>query len=187
MPGHHPSYHARSKPDHPALVIADTGEVLTYRELDAQSNRFAQLLRARGLKPGDRIGVMMRNSLLMPVVYWGATRCGVFVTMLSTHLKPEEAAYILGDSASKLLVLSASVGATPRALAGEAGGRSRALSTSSLQMTTIRSRGQPRSARRWRPCLPSRWRTRFQASTCSIPAAPPVGPRVSPCRSLPAR
>lgn len=119
MPGHHPSIHARSKPDHPALVIADTGEVLTYAELDAQSNRFAQLLRARGLKAGDRIGVMMRNSLLMPVVYWGATRCGVFVTMLSTHLKPEEAAYILDDSASKLLVLSASVGATPRALAGE--------------------------------------------------------------------
>ncbi|MFM6931951.1 MAG: AMP-binding protein [Novosphingobium sp.] len=122
MPGHHPSSHARSKPDHAALVLADTGEVLTYRELDEQSNRFAHVLRAHGLRPGDRIGVMMRNSLLMPVVYWGATRCGVFVTMLSTHLKPEEAAYILGDSASKLLVLSASVGATPRALAGEARG-----------------------------------------------------------------
>jgi fatty-acyl-CoA synthase len=122
MPGHHPSSHARTTPDHPALVLADTGEVLTYRELDEQSNRFAHVLRAHGLQPGDRIGVMMRNSLLMPVVYWGATRCGVFVTMLSTHLKPEEAAYILGDSASKLLVLSASVGATPRALAGEARG-----------------------------------------------------------------
>ncbi|MEJ6010054.1 acyl-CoA synthetase [Novosphingobium aquae] len=120
MPGHHPSSFARSKPDLPALVLADTGEVLTYRELDEQSNRFAHVLRAHGLQPGDRIGVMMRNSLLMPVVYWGATRCGVFVTMLSTHLKPEEAAYILGDSASKLLVLSASLGVTPRALAGEA-------------------------------------------------------------------
>ncbi|MFM5931785.1 MAG: AMP-binding protein [Novosphingobium sp.] len=121
MPGHHPSVHARTKPDHPALVLADSGEVLTYRALDEGSNRFAKLLRARGLKPGDRIGVMMRNSLTMPIVYWGATRCGVFVTMLSTHLKPEEAAYILGDSASRLLVLSASVGATPRALAEQRG------------------------------------------------------------------
>lgn len=119
MPGHHPSIHARTRPDHPALVIADTGETLSYRELDEGSNRFAQLLRARGLKPGDRIGVMMRNSPLLPIVYWGATRCGVFVTMLSTHLKPEEAAYILGDSSARLLVLSASVGATPRALAGQ--------------------------------------------------------------------
>lgn len=119
MPGHHPSCHARTQPDHAALVVADTGEILTYRELDERSNRFAHLLRSLGLKPGDRIGVIMRNSPEFPIVYWGATRCGVFVTLLSTHLKPAEAAYILGDSSSKLLVLSASLGETPRALAAE--------------------------------------------------------------------
>lgn len=119
MPGFHPSCHARTQPDQPALIIADTGEVLTYRQLDERSNRFAQYLRSVGLRPGDRIGVMMRNSVEFPVVYWGATRCGVFVTMLSTHLKPAEAAYILGDSGSKLLVLSASLGEVPRTLAAE--------------------------------------------------------------------
>ena len=119
MPGHHPSFHARSAPDHLALVIADTGETLTYRELDDGSNRVAQFLRAQGLKPGDRIGVMMRNSPWFAMVHWGATRCGVFVTLLSTHLKPNEAAYILGDSQSRLLVLSASLGETPRVLAAE--------------------------------------------------------------------
>lgn len=117
MPGYHPSVHARVQPDHLALVIADTGETLTYRQLDDGSNRLAQLLRSNGLKPGDRIGVMMRNSPWFSVVYWGATRCGVFVTLLSTHLKPDEAAYILNDSGSKMLVLSASLGETPRALA----------------------------------------------------------------------
>ncbi|MBW8753209.1 MAG: AMP-binding protein [Sphingomonadales bacterium] len=121
MPGFHPSCHARTQPDHPAMVIADTGEVLTYRQLDEGSNRFAQLLRSLGLKPGDRIAVMLRNSLAFPIVYWGATRCGVFVTLLSTHLKPAEAAYILGDSGSQALVLSASLGETPRALAAERG------------------------------------------------------------------
>ena len=94
MPGHHPSFHARSQPDHLALVIADTGETLTYRELDEGSNRVAQFLRSRGLKPGDRIGVMMRNSRWFAIVHWGATRCGVFPTLLSTHLKPEEASFI---------------------------------------------------------------------------------------------
>ena len=117
MPGHHPSFHARSQPDHLALVIADTGETLTYRELDEGSNRVAQFLRSRGLKPGDRIGVMMRNSRWFAIVHWGATRCGVFPTLLSTHLKPEEASFILNDSQSQLLVLSASLGETPRALA----------------------------------------------------------------------
>lgn len=119
MPGYHPSCHAVTKPDHLALVIADTGETLTYRQLDEGSNRVAQLLRSLGLKPGDRIGVMMRNSPWFPIVYWGATRCGVFVTLLSTHLKPAEAAYILDDSGSKALVLSASLGETPRALAAQ--------------------------------------------------------------------
>lgn len=119
MPGHHPSVHAAKQPDHLALVIADTGETLTYRELDDGSNRVAQLLRSSGLKPGDRIGVMMRNSPWFPIVYWGATRCGVFVTLLSTHLKPAEAAYILNDSGTKVLVLSASLGETPQVLAAE--------------------------------------------------------------------
>jgi long-chain acyl-CoA synthetase len=119
MPGYHPSVHARENPDRLALVIADTGETLTYRQLDEGSNRVAQLLRAQGLGPGDRIGVMMRNSPWFPIVYWGATRCGVFVTLLSTHLKPEEAAYIVGDSQARALVLSASLGETPRALAAD--------------------------------------------------------------------
>lgn len=117
MPGQHPSFHARTAPESIAMLVADTGEQLTYRALDEGSNRVAQWLRAQGLKPGDRIGVMMRNSASFAIVYWGATRCGMFVTLLSTHLKPEEAAYILGDSQSQLLILSASLGETPRALA----------------------------------------------------------------------
>jgi fatty-acyl-CoA synthase len=119
MSGLHPCIHAQTKPDHPALIIADTGEVLSYRALDEGSNRVAQLFRALGLKPGDRIGVMMRNGLDFAQVYWGATRSGLFVTLLSTHLKPDEARYILGDSESKVLIVSASLGETPRALAAE--------------------------------------------------------------------
>ena len=119
MPGHHPSFHARTHPDRLAMIVADTGEVLTYRQLDDGSNRVAQMLRAHGLKPGDRIAVMMRNGPDFPTVYWGATRSGLFVTLLSTHLKPAEAAYILNDCGARLLVLSASLGETPRALAAE--------------------------------------------------------------------
>lgn len=119
MPGYHPSCHARSHPEALALVVADTGETLTYRALDEGSNRVAQLLRSLGLVPGDRIAVMLRNGPDFPQVYWGATRCGCFVTLLSTHLKPEEASYIVGDSGAKVLFLSASLGETPRTLAEE--------------------------------------------------------------------
>ena len=119
MPGFHPGCHAQTQPDALALIIADTGETLTYRELDEGSNRVAQLFRSLGLKPGQRIGVMMKNSPEFALVYWGATRSGLFVTLLSTHLKPAEAAYILIDSEAQALVLTASLGETPRILAAE--------------------------------------------------------------------
>lgn len=117
MPGYHPSRHALTRPDRLAMVIADTGETLSYRELDEGSNRVAQLLRSLDLRPGDRVAVMLRNSREFPIVYWGATRCGCFVTLLSTHLKPSEASYIVGDAGAKILFLSASIGETPQALA----------------------------------------------------------------------
>jgi len=120
MPGHHPSVHARKSPEAIAMVIADTGETLTYRALDEGSNKVAHLLRSLGLVPGDRIAVMLKNVVEFPMVYWGATRCGCFVTLLSTHLKPEEASYIAGDSGARVLFLSAAIGETPRALAADA-------------------------------------------------------------------
>ena len=116
MPGHHPSAHARTRPDHPALVIADTGEVLTYRALDQGSNRVAHLLRVLGLEPGDHVALMLRNGPDFACAYWGATRSGLMVTLLSTHLKPDEARYILGDCRAKALIVSASLGETPRTL-----------------------------------------------------------------------
>jgi fatty-acyl-CoA synthase len=112
----HPYQHAAEHPDRLALVIADTGEKLTYRELDERSNRFAQLLRQMGLRPGDRLGVMLKNSLEFPVIYWGAQRAGLYCVMLSSHLKPDEASYILNDSGAKALVTSTEIGDTATAL-----------------------------------------------------------------------
>lgn len=115
----HPYQHARTRPDHPAMVIADTGEQLTYRELDEASNRAAHLFQSMGLVPGDRIGVMLRNSLEYAIVYWAAQRSGLMAAVLSTHLKPAEAAYILNDCNAKLLITSADAGETPAALASQ--------------------------------------------------------------------
>src|SRR5690554_7597990 len=45
----HPSLHARTAPDRIAYRMAESGETVTYRQLDEASNRFAQLLRASGI------------------------------------------------------------------------------------------------------------------------------------------
>jgi long-chain acyl-CoA synthetase len=117
----HPYQHALVHPARPAFVIADSGEQLSYRELDDGSNRAAQLFRSLGLVPGDRLGLMLRNRLEFPIVYWGAQRSGLFVTLISTHLKPAEAAYILNDCGAKLFISAADVGETPAVLASQRG------------------------------------------------------------------
>ena len=102
----HPSIHAHSTPDKPAYVMADTGATLTYRQLDEASNRFAHLLRKRGIHKGDHISLLLENRLEFFTVCWGAQRSGVIFTAISTHLKTDEVAYILDNSGSKLLLMS---------------------------------------------------------------------------------
>jgi long-chain acyl-CoA synthetase len=102
----HPCVHAVERPRHPALIRADSGLVMTYEELEAASNRFAQLLRARAIAPGDHIALLLENHPRYHEILWGAQRCGVIYTAISSRLTPEEAAYIVNDSGARLVVSS---------------------------------------------------------------------------------
>ena len=68
---------------------------LTYRALDEASARVAGLLHERGLKPGDRVGLMMPNVAEVPVVYYGVLRAGGVVVPMNPLLKGREVAYYL--------------------------------------------------------------------------------------------
>ena len=57
----YPGIHGREIPDKTAYVMASTGEAVTYGELDARSNRCAQLFRARGLRPGASVAIFRDN------------------------------------------------------------------------------------------------------------------------------
>ncbi|MFO1024827.1 MAG: AMP-binding protein [Acetobacteraceae bacterium] len=98
--------HARLRPDHPALIDAGTGAVLTYAELDARSNRLAHLLRAAGLKPGDVLALYMENNPRFLEIAWAALRSGLYLTAVNRYLTAEEAAYIINDSDAVALVSS---------------------------------------------------------------------------------
>jgi fatty-acyl-CoA synthase len=101
---HHPSFHARSTPDRPAVIMGGSGEVVTYAEMDEASNRFAQLLRARGLSVGDTVALCFDNDPALFGLAWGAQRAGVVYVVVSCRLAPPEVAYIVEDSGAKLLV-----------------------------------------------------------------------------------
>ncbi|GGC87169.1 acyl-CoA synthetase [Chelatococcus reniformis] len=97
---------ARQAPDKPACILADTGELLTYGVLDRRANAVAQLLLEVGLAPGDGVAILLDNDLAYFELVWGARRCGLYYTPISTHLKAEEAAFIVRDSGARALFAS---------------------------------------------------------------------------------
>jgi acyl-CoA synthetase (AMP-forming)/AMP-acid ligase II len=107
----HPSEHAKNTPDKPAYIMALSGVVVTYAELEQRSLRGAQTLRALGLKPGDHLAVYMENNQHYMALVWAAQRAGVIVTPISSHAKVPEVLYILENSDAKLLVTSARMAA----------------------------------------------------------------------------
>ncbi|MDB5676959.1 MAG: acyl-CoA synthetase, partial [Sphingomonas bacterium] len=99
----HPSVHAIDHPDKAALIVAETGERISYAELDRRSNRAAQLFRAQGLVVGDTIALLLENVPEFYDIAWGAQRAGLFYVCISSKLTVPEADYIIRDSGASLV------------------------------------------------------------------------------------
>lgn len=102
----YPGTHAATNPDKPALIMGASGAVVTFGELDARSNQFAQLMWAAGLRPGDHLAVFLENHPAYPEVAWAALRSGLYLTAVNRYLTAEEAGYIVADCGARVLVSS---------------------------------------------------------------------------------
>jgi long-chain acyl-CoA synthetase len=85
------------------VAVRVDDEAMTYRALDEASARVAGLLHERGLRHGDRVGIMMPNVAEVPVVYYGALRAGCVVVPMNPLLKAREVSYYLSDSGARLI------------------------------------------------------------------------------------
>jgi long-chain acyl-CoA synthetase len=110
---------AASVPGNPAIRLGDAE--LTYAALDDLSARMATLLVERGMRPGDRVGVMLPNVPQFPVAYYGVLRAGGVVVPMNVLLKRREIAFYLEDSGAKLLLAWHGFAEEARGGAGEAG------------------------------------------------------------------
>ncbi len=108
----HPKIHATVNPDKPAVIMAGSGQVVTYAQLEANSNRVAQLLRSLGLGHGDTIAMCMENRAEFFDLAWGAQRAGLVFVAISNRLTASEIDYILQDSGSQALFTSNYLGDT---------------------------------------------------------------------------
>jgi long-chain acyl-CoA synthetase len=92
---------ASAVPSNTAVKLDDLE--LSYTELDEAAARVAGLLAAKGMRPGDRVGVMLPNVPHFAVVYYGILRAGGVVVPMNVLLKEREVAYYLSDSDARLL------------------------------------------------------------------------------------
>lgn len=102
----YPGTYAIEHPDKPAVIMARTGEVQTYKELNDASARFAQFMWAQGLRPGDHVAILADNHMRYFETFWGVARSGLYLTTVNRYLTAEEAAYIVNDCGATLLIVS---------------------------------------------------------------------------------
>jgi len=100
----HPSVIAQKTPDKAAIIMAGTGESVSFAELDARSNRCAQLFRKLGLQVGDGICIFMENNIRFLEICWAAQRAGLYFTAVSSRLTAGEVEYIVKDANAKVLI-----------------------------------------------------------------------------------
>lgn len=105
----YPGHHATTRPDHPAVVMAGSGEVVTYRELDERSNQLAHLWHERGLRRGDHVAIVLPNHPRYFDVVWAALRSGLYYTPVNWRLSAPEVDHIVGDCGARSVVTSATL------------------------------------------------------------------------------
>jgi len=96
---------AETQPNKPAFIGAETGDALSFRDLNDQSIRLSRLLRST-LNVGDRAALLMDNGPAYFVAAWAARRSGLRYVPVNWHLGVEEAAYIVANSDSRILIAS---------------------------------------------------------------------------------
>jgi len=94
------------------IAFTDSDRSLTYGELQARTCRFAFALSSLGLRPEERLSILLYDTVDFPVAFWGGVRAGIVVLPLNTLLTVDQYAYILNDSRASAIVAAASLAKT---------------------------------------------------------------------------
>src|ERR1700726_5066322 len=111
--------HVRLRPLQPAFIMANSGEAVTYAELDARCNRLAHLLRQLGLKRLDHYAIFMENNSRYLETCGAGERSGLYYTCVNSYLTAGELAYIVNNSESRVLIVSKETRATALTAIGQ--------------------------------------------------------------------
>ncbi len=102
----HPGIVAEKTPDKIAYTMAESGEHVTFGELEAAANQAAHLFRSLGLERGDHIAILLENHKRFFQICWAAQRAGLYYTAISWRLQQEEVEYIVDNCEAKVFITS---------------------------------------------------------------------------------
>ena len=87
-----------------AFVEYERGRRFDFATLNNRCNRIANALLARGVQPGDRVALLLKNGIEFVETYFAAAKIGAVTVPINWRLVAAEISYILEDSGSKALV-----------------------------------------------------------------------------------
>jgi len=125
---------ADARPDAVALECA--GARMSYGELERRSNQLAHLLRQRGVRRGDCVGLWLPRSMEVPVALLGIMKAGAAYVPLDPEYPAERVAFVLADCRARAVV-------TARAFAARAGGWNAGLLVLALDQCAPELAAQP--------------------------------------------
>ena len=95
---------AMLSPEVEAYVDSESGDRLTYRELNEGANRTAHFVEELGVRPGDRVGLLLMNSVEFVESFFALAKIGAVVVPLNWRLVADELSFILKDSGTSVLI-----------------------------------------------------------------------------------
>ncbi|ADU50600.1 AMP-dependent synthetase and ligase [Thermaerobacter marianensis DSM 12885] len=93
---------ARERPEHPAIIFFN--RTITYAQLNHAADRFARALVQRGVKPGDRVALMLPNCPQFVIAYYGTLKAGGVVVNHNPLYTAPELEFQLNDAGCRVLV-----------------------------------------------------------------------------------
>src|SRR5689334_23987673 len=93
---------ARQRPEHVALVGGERR--LTYGELETAANRLARALIDAGVRRGDRVLILLDNSIETAISVFGVLKAGAAFVVLHYSTKRDRLAHILADAEPVALI-----------------------------------------------------------------------------------
>jgi amino acid adenylation domain-containing protein len=90
------------------IAVWAQNRTLTYRELEERSNQLARLLRAKGVKKGDRVGLYFSKSIESVISMFGVLKAGAAYVPLDPHAPVRRIEYIIGNCGLKALITTQS-------------------------------------------------------------------------------